>query len=83
MAKNDVLTIENGVVTKCKKDAVDVVIPEGVTEIGKFAFRDCYSLTSVEFGGTRAQWEAIREGDDWQIGVPAKTVKCTDGEAKL
>ena len=60
-----------------------VVIPAGVTEIGERAFLDCKSLSSVEFGGTLAQWEAIERGDDWNEDVPAKTVKCTDGEVSL
>ena len=80
MAKNDVLTIKNGVVTKCKQNAVDVVIPEGVTEIGKEAFWDCKSLSSVEFGGTMAQWEAVKGKLELLKHLPAKTVKCSDGE---
>lgn len=47
--ENDVLTIENGVLTKCKEDAVNVVIPEGVTEIGEGVFVKCDSLKSVVF----------------------------------
>jgi len=47
--ENDVLTIEDGVLTKCKADAVNVVIPEGITEIGKEAFYWCESLESVTF----------------------------------
>ncbi|EIC03172.1 leucine-rich repeat domain-containing protein, partial [Treponema saccharophilum] len=57
-----------------------VVIPEGVTEIGDQAFGGCTALASVEFGGTVAQWEAVEKGDDWHGGVPAKSVKCADGE---
>ena len=36
----DILTIEDGVLTACSEDAVDVVIPEGVTEIGESAFSE-------------------------------------------
>lgn len=42
--ENDVLTIENGVVTKCKEDAVNVVIPEGITAIGWRSFNWCTKL---------------------------------------
>ena len=45
--ENDVLTIEDGVLTKCKDDAVNVVIPEGVTGIWKSAFQFCRRLKSV------------------------------------
>jgi hypothetical protein len=37
----------------------------------------------VEFGGTMAQWKAVEKGEDWNIGVPAKLVKCSDGEAEI
>ena len=47
MSNEDVLTIEDGVVEACKQDAVDVVIPEGVKEIGYNAFSDCKALKSI------------------------------------
>ena len=39
--------IENGVLEKYKGPGGDVTIPEGVTEIGSSAFKDCANLTSV------------------------------------
>ncbi|MCM1224848.1 MAG: leucine-rich repeat domain-containing protein [Lachnospiraceae bacterium] len=39
--------IENGVLTKYNGSGGDVVIPDGVTKIGEFAFSACSSLTSV------------------------------------
>lgn len=120
---------KDGVITRCRKDVKEAVIPAGVTKIGAEAFYDCTSLTSVvipssvkkigedafeyckslssveipssvteigvmafwgckalaavEFGGTVAQWEAVEKGDDWHEDVPAKSVKCADGEARL
>ncbi len=65
------------------KSLSSVVIPEGVTKIGMWAFSGCSSLSSVEFGGTMAQWKAIERCIFWNEYVPAKTVKCTDGEAEL
>ena len=65
------------------KSLVSVALGEGMTEIGNNAFRGCKSLSSVEFGGTRAQWEAVN-GKQWLLEyVPAKTVECTDGEVSL
>ena len=39
--------IENGVLKKYKGPGGAVVVPEGVTSIGKGAFSDCRSMTSV------------------------------------
>ena len=47
-AKDARLTIENGVLTECAEDAKgELIIPNGVTGIGKSAFEDCTLLTSV------------------------------------
>ena len=40
--------IENGVLKKYHGDANAVVIPDGVTSIGDFAFQNCESLTAVK-----------------------------------
>ena len=47
-AKDARLTIENGVLVKCSEDAKgELIIPNGVTSIGSFAFSGCTSLTSA------------------------------------
>ena len=47
MENNQDFVIENGVLTRYKGPGGDVVIPEGVTEIGWCAFQNCTGLTSV------------------------------------
>lgn len=77
------LTIENEVLVACCDQSItSVVIPECVTEIGDSAFLGCKSLTSVEFGGTMAQWEAVKGTVNLWNYVPASIVKCSDGECK-
>jgi hypothetical protein len=42
------LKIEDGILSEClDKEVTNIVIPEGVKKIGKEAFRDCKSLSSV------------------------------------
>ena len=42
------LTIENNVLVKCSQEAESkIIIPDGVTEIGDFAFYNCMNLQSI------------------------------------
>ena len=43
----DGLLIRNVTVIDCRPNVTSVIIPEGVTSIGDYAFRDCSSLSSV------------------------------------
>ena len=61
-----------------------VAIPASVTKIGEYAFDGCKSLSSIAFGGTMAQWEAVKKDDDWRFGVLSDTVvHCEDGDVEL
>ncbi|MBR2352705.1 MAG: leucine-rich repeat protein, partial [Alistipes sp.] len=44
---SDGLIIVDNTVVDCRTNAISVTIPDGVTSIGKSAFKDCTSLTSV------------------------------------
>lgn len=41
-----------------------MTIPNSVTSIGDRAFYDCDSLSDVYYGGSEAQWKAIKIGSD-------------------
>jgi hypothetical protein len=47
-SNNGDFEIEDGILVKYHGSSPDVVIPDGVTKIGKNAFRNCASLTSVD-----------------------------------
>ena len=44
------------------KSGAKIIIPSSVTEIGSSAFYNCNNLTTVNFRGTEAQWNAISIG---------------------
>lgn len=58
-----------------------ITIPSTVQSIGKEAFYNVTTLTEIVFEGTVAQWNAIKFGENWNTGVPATYVQCSDGTA--
>ena len=80
-SEEDVLTIENGVVTACKEDAERIVIPAGVTRLGS-GFSASEKLKEVVFEGTMAEWENIKYSYKVFIYGDVKCVKCADGKVK-
>ena len=82
------MVIGNGVTSIGEKafyycsSLTSIVIGNGVTSIGDLAFLDCSSLTSITYNDTKAQWKGIKLGDDWNEGVPASVIHCTDGDIK-
>ena len=69
-----------GALRKMKYDGMKDIGLFGITEIGGHAFENCKSLSSVEFGGTVAQWEAVKGKLYLLEDNPATSVKCADGE---
>jgi hypothetical protein len=66
---------------------MSVIIPNSVTSIGRCAFSGCTSLINIAFEGTVEQWNAIEKyldtHFDWNFGVPATYVQCSDGQVAL
>ena len=60
-------------------------IPESVEFIDYDAFKGCKALAEVVFYGTMEQWKAMPrfKFETWREDVPAKVVKCSDGEVAL
>ena len=63
-----------------------IMIPDSVTSISSYAFYGCTSLKTINFSGTKAWWNAISKGANWDSksfsgGTPLTyTVYCTDGK---
>ena len=65
----------------------EVAIPKSVMKFGSEIFLDCPRLTEIDYGGTRAEWEAIEKErslteTEWNPGISDFTVHCTDGEKR-
>ena len=65
----------------------DIIIPDSVTSIGELAFDRCGNLENITFDGTKAQWNAISLGVNWNGNgsyiIPATVVHCTDGDIAI
>lgn len=60
-----------------------IVLPKGVKRIYA-GFRGQKELFSLEFGGTMAEWKAVKITDKfWRSGTKLKAVKCSDGVVEL
>ncbi|MBR6913144.1 MAG: leucine-rich repeat protein [Treponema sp.] len=65
------------------KSVKRVVLPKSVKRIYA-GFRGQKELSSLEFGGTMAEWKAVKISDKfWRSGTKLKTVKCSDGVVEL
>jgi len=79
---NAITTISPGAFFECNL-LTSITIPGGVTYVQGAAFYNCSSLNAISFQGTIAQWSAVSRGANWNTGVPATSVVCTDGSAAI
>lgn len=58
-----------------------VTIPDSVESIKADAFRNCTNLKEIRYGGTTAQWEALKKDKDWNAGTPDDLIiHCSDSD---
>ena len=72
------------------KNLNNIVVPANVTKIQARAFGSCLGLENIAFEGTMEQWNAIDKyvdeahpNNNWNNGVPATYVQCSDGQVAL
>ncbi len=75
---DSVTSIGNAAFSWCSS-LTSITIPDSVRRIGNSAFRGCSSLTSITFQGTKAEWNSITKGSNWDYDTGNYTVHCTDG----
>ena len=65
------------------KNCTSLTIPSYITEIGNAALYNFDQLATINYEGTMEQWETMTKGNDWNHGVPATMVHCTNGDVSL
>lgn len=62
---------------QCLSDKESVKIPSRVNNIRTSAFYGCYSLKTVEYGGSKKSWKAISDIKEVEKNLKGKKVKIT------
>ena len=57
-----------------------ITIPDSVTSIDYWAFSYCSSLAEIDFAGTKAQWNSIGKGSEWNYNTGDYVIHCIDGD---
>lgn len=65
----NVTRIGTSAFSDCSKALTSITIPGSVTEIGERAFYYSFELANVYFDGSKAQWNAVTKGSEWNYGV--------------
>lgn len=54
-------------------------VPISVKIFGKDAMYDCEALSTIQYAGTKAQWNSITKASSWNSYCGEITVECSDG----
>ena len=86
------LTLREGAFSGCTV-LTEITLPQKISRIDKYVFAGCENLTTVNYLGTKAEWEAISKGgysDPYDHGRvifrnifeegKEMTIHCTDGD---
>lgn len=76
------VTIDDLAFENCKS-ITTIVIPTTINKIGEYAFYNCISLANINYLGTVEQWNQISLGTDWNSGIPATYIQCSNGQVTL
>lgn len=60
-----------------------VVLPRNLESIGENSFKQCSSLSEIVYPGTISEWSSISLGTDWNSGIPATYIQCSNGQVTL
>ena len=80
-----IITIPDGVtiVDSCAFDwcsgLTSITIPVSVTDIYFQAFNGCVGLKTINYNGTKKEWELISKNEWWNNETGNYTVTCSDG----
>ena len=72
-----------GGVFQMDNSLVSVTLPVSLTGIPSSCFYESNNLSTINYSGTTAQWEALPKDDDWNSGIAATQVICSNGSVDI
>ena len=72
-------SIDSMVFYRCE-NLTSVTWGKGVVEIEKSTFSGCKSIESINYGGTKEQWDAVVKPERWEYSFADYVIHCTDGD---
>jgi len=62
----------------------EITLPASLQKIYASAFVACNNLATINFAGTKTQWNAVRKDSGWISRTsPVRVVHCTDGDVAI
>lgn len=62
------------------EDITSITMGKNITNIGDYAFCSCKKLKEIIYKGTKAEWNAITKGKNWDYGLTGLVIRCSDGD---
>ena len=59
---------------------VSISLPESLTSMDGEAFAYCTNLSTINYNGTKALWNLMSRGADWDSNTGNYIIHCTDGD---
>lgn len=79
---NSLTSIGRGAFDGCS-GLISVIIGNGVTSIDDYVFKHTKNLESINYLGTKDQWNKIKLKPLWNVDSRIERVECTDGVIEL
>lgn len=79
---NSVISLGNSIFQYCEKLS-SIKIPNSLRNIGAYAFYGCDKLLTIDYEGTKKEWNAITKDPKWTEFSSLETIHCIDGNVDL
>lgn len=79
---DSVTTLGNSIFYGCLSLS-SVTIGSGVSSLSQNMFSYCSALNTINYSGTKSQWNNLAKYPYWNRNVPATVVHCSDGDVQL